>query len=248
MAKLYKSKNKLKTKKYKYIFLCSTIIVFAAVFWIFAGIHFFKNGIINYVYIIISCAATLSAVFITLYSKKQISIINSGLSGEKSAKKLVGYLPDNYRIITNAEIEYKGRTSETDMIIVGRNGIFIIEVKNHNGKISGSADSQKWTQHKTGKGGGEYAKQFYNPIKQVSTHIYRLSNFLRKNGINIWIHAIVYFSNPDAEVFAENPSEEIPVITASHGGLKKLSQYIVNSRSEHNLSQNDINKIVKIIK
>lgn len=248
MAKLYKGSNALRNKKYKYIILSAVMILLSAAIWSITAVYFYKNGILNFTYILCSSLTTGFAAVITHISKRQIKIIHSGITGEKAAKQLVRCLSDDYRIITNARITYNGKTSETDMIVVGTNGVFIIEVKNHNQKITGNAQSHNWTQFKTGRGGGKYSKQFYNPIKQVSTHIYRLANILRKSGFNIWVQGIVYFSNPTAQVSVENMPEDIPIITANRGGLKKLAEYITAFNSGKTLSAKDINEMVKIIK
>lgn len=247
MAKLYKGSNSLRNQKMKYILFSLAMILLSAVLWSATAVYFYKNSVLHFAYITGSFVITVITAVIIPISKKQIKIINSGMAGEKAAKQLVRYLPGEYRIITNAKLTYNGKTSETDMIVIGRSGVFIIEVKNHNQRIMGNAQSQNWTHFKTGRGGGKYSKQFYNPVKQVSTHIYRLANILRQSGFGVWVQGIVYFSNPTAQVSVENLSGDIPIITANRGGLKKLAEYITGFSGKP-LSEKEINKIVKIIK
>jgi len=104
---------------------------------------------------------------------------NPGAYGEELVFKI---LIDNnikgYKIILrNLYIPYNKRTSEIDILLIHETGIYVIESKNYSGWIFGSAEQQQWTQmlNKNTK------NRFYNPIKQNTTHITALSQFLHIN-------------------------------------------------------------------
>ena len=104
---------------------------------------------------------------------------NKGAYGEYlteyifNSKNLTGY----NKTLHNIYIQYRGRTAEIDVLLIHETGIYVIESKNYSGWIFGSAKQQQWTQmlNKNTK------NRFYNPIKQNTTHITALSQFLHIN-------------------------------------------------------------------
>ncbi|NGY88025.1 NERD domain-containing protein [Bacillus megaterium] len=98
-----------------------------------------------------------------------------------------------------------------------------MEVKNHTGVITGKPDDKRWVQFKETKLGGKYANPFYNPTKQVKTHVYRLSGVLKEVGYSYWIQGMVYFVNPLVEVKAY--SNQIPVLTLNKSFKSFLDEY-----------------------
>lgn len=176
-------------------------------------------------------------------NKTEREIIAAGKQGEERTAYLLHSLPDNYILIRNAVINYEGRKSEIDNIVVGNTGVFIIETKNQKGYIVGDCQERDWTQHKVGRGGTPYCKDFYNPTKQVATHIYRLKGIFKQNKIRVFINGAVYFSNPENKIYIENPREDIPVF--NYYNQDELLNYIL-SRKEI-LTDEQVEYIVKII-
>ena len=62
--------------------------------------------------------------------------------------------------------------------------------QNINGDIVGSDDDNHITIHKIGQKRWRVSKYIYNPIKQVSTHVYRTSGYLREQGIDVWVQGM----------------------------------------------------------
>lgn len=120
-----------------------------------------------------------------------------GEIGEQKALDIFRQLDNSYTIFHNINIQYDGKTSQLDNILICKYGIFIIEIKNMNGHIFGSCDDYELTQEKISHSKEKYESTFYNPIKQVNTHIYRLSNYLRLHGIRYYINGMVFFVNED---------------------------------------------------
>lgn len=172
------------------------------------------------------------------------NILISGITGENVASETLASLPDNYTIFQNAIIPYDGKTSEIDNIVVGRSGIFIVEIKNHTGNIIGDLEDTYWTQHKIGRGGTPYTKEMYNPTKQVGTHIYRLANYLRQNGIDTYVEGMVYFVNPSCVVRISGNSM-ISVYSNSDCGENRLCSHIMHG--SHSLDSKSIDHICKLI-
>ena len=87
-----------------------------------------------------------------------------GNRGEKMAGSfLEKYLPDDYKIIQNKTITYGKLTREIDNIIVGKTGVFIVEVKNMKGEITGDYEDKKWKKIKTDDYSIEHEKEIDNP-------------------------------------------------------------------------------------
>jgi hypothetical protein len=85
--------------------------------------------------------------------------------------------------------------------------------------------SKNWGQHKVGRKGGKYSKSFYSPVKQVNTHVYRLSSYLKQQGAGGWVQGMVFFSNPQAEINVI--SQSTPVFDYQNGKNQMVS-YIMD--------------------
>ena len=180
---------------------------------------------------------------IIMSTQSSISIKGQGVLGEERAlSQLAEGLDDSYTIIQNAVITLDGKSSEIDLIVVGLNGVFAIETKNRNGLIEGGYDRERWLQHKVGRRGGEYSAEFYSPVKQVGTHVFRLAGFLKQNGIRFYIMGAVYFSNPEARVRLSGEADKIPVFSSQ----SDLILYIKTNNASLPLETKQ--KIINLIK
>ena len=103
-------------------------------------------------------------------------------------------------LLTNIEITIDGKTTEIDNIIINKNGIFIIEVKNYSGQLSGEVDDYEWSKTKVTEIGNQYQKVVKNPIKQVKRQEYFLSRLLKQHGIWIWIRGYVFFVEENSPI------------------------------------------------
>ena len=178
---------------------------------------------------------------------KKANVLSSGLEGENKANSIFEKLSDDYYVLSDLNVKVDNKTSQIDNIVVGSNGIFVIETKNLNGLIEGNEDDKEIVQHKVGIKGGRYSKTFYNPIKQVSTHVYRVSDMLKRYNLNKWVQGAVYFTNKNCVV--DINSTRIPVFSAGEDGDKEILNYILNyDRSNVTITQEEKIKIVGILK
>lgn len=101
-----------------------------------------------------------------------------GMSGERTlfltlTNKL--HIPEK-QILRNVYIPNgKGGTSEIDLLIVSKKGIFVFECKNYGGRIYGDMKRKKWIQYM-----GKKKNYFYNPFLQNHTHCKNLEKYLSK--------------------------------------------------------------------
>lgn len=189
----------------------------------------------------------LIALVVYNINDKKARVLSSGLEGENKANSIFEKLSDDYYVLSDLNVKVGNKTSQIDNIVVGSNGIFVIETKNLNGLIEGNEDDKEIVQHKVGIKGGNYSKKFYNPIKQVSTHVYRVSEVLKRYNLNKWVQGAVYFTNKNCIV--DINSTRMPVFSAEEEGDKEIINYIVNyDRSNSSITQEDKIKIVSILK
>lgn len=85
-----------------------------------------------------------------------------------------------------------GQSCQIDHVFICSNGIWVIETKNYSGLICGDETSNEWTQVLAG---GHEKHKFYNPIKQNTVHVYKLSGILNARGIING--AVVFLSRAD---------------------------------------------------
>ena len=244
MADLIKKNEKPQKPNNGLITAAVIIFVIAAFF----GIAFFATG---------SAAALLvSMLLLFVGTVLLVARISGGSYYEKTPGKLYGdmgerkagfilekYLPDGYTVIQNAKVTYEGHTSEIDNIVVGKTGVFIVEVKNVKGEITGDYEWHNWLQDKIDKYDIEHKREFYSPVKQVRTHIYRLANYLRDNKIFTHINGAVYFANPLCRVIVEGDDNDIPVFT--YRSTQALLNCIMSGNAD--LSEKTVNKIVYLL-
>ena len=245
-------KMDLRTKAKLLLFLLAALVCVTAVFAILAvpeAIDWYKvmtgkksmrgfNGfnLILYLGVISAIARALKYIY------PKYKIYQSGISGENRASHELDKLRDSYEVLSNVKLDFDGERAEFDFIVIGTNGVFIVENKNYNGTIEGHADSDKWVQKKVGQGGTPYSNTIYNPIFQLKREIYILANYLKANGINVYVTGFVYFSNYYANLKITGDSEYIASVQQ-----KDLCDKIRNYRGRNTLDRNLINKIVKLL-
>lgn len=164
----------------------------------------------------------------------------AGAAGEDFTLKLLSSLPDSYTILNQIYVpNSKSKTGyvELDFVVVGPNGVFVIEVKNNNSKIVGNENDKDWIVRKVGRGGTPYTSSMRNPIKQLKSQIWSLGNFMKDQGQKAWIEGIVFLSNQDSE-FEFNGDPSVPVLHKTG-----LTDYILDYRPRRFIENQD--KIVQ---
>lgn len=124
-----------------------------------------------------------------------IEILKFGLEGEKESLDLLSKLPKSYKVLSDVHLVDGKKSSQIDFVIIGSNGLFIMESKHIIGEIKGREDDTYIQKIKTSRSGDKYYKRMYNPIKQISGHKKGMDIFLRKNGFYQKAFPVLYFSN-----------------------------------------------------
>lgn len=191
-------------------------------------------------------SSIVCVICIILMSKnwKNMEILKSGLAGEEVTAEIISSLPDSFYAFQNVKVTYEDKTSELDMIVVGPTGVFVIETKNMTGTIIGDYESQEWV-HKKQVNGRTTSKNFYSPVKQVGTHVYRLANYLRSNGWPVHVASLVFFANQDADVQVSGKPTQTLVIEKRMFGRELL--YGCIAEGDYVFSDEMVNQICGLI-
>ena len=120
---------------------------------------------------------------------------NKGIIGESIVADYLNQLPKHYFIFN--EVKFPGSYGNLDHIIIGPNGIFVIETKNYKGFYI--VKDKEWF-YKSSK----YTKKARSqPGKQVLRNAMSLRNFLVDNNVHmdgLWIDSIVTLLNNNFKI------------------------------------------------
>jgi hypothetical protein len=147
-----------------------------------------------------------------------------GMAGEKQVARILNTLdPNEYILINDLYLPKEdGKTTQIDHILIGPQGIFVIETKNYKGWITGSEHKQTWTQTNYKR-----KDKFYNPIWQNSGHIKALQTAIGDSLHDVPIYSIIVFGR-QAELKFNQPFKNATVIN-SH-------QLLSHIKSEESIS------------
>ncbi len=161
----------------------------------------------------------------------------AGRQGEKYATdEIKKCLDSDDCLLTNVCLEYNGKPAELDNLVINRSGVYIIEVKTYRGRLFGNADDYKWEKYKVTEAGNVYEERVKNPIKQVKRQVYVLANYLRSNGIRVWVSGYAYF------VYNNCPVENDAVLESLDDIYNAL-----HPEGQSRLSSADIKKIKNLL-
>lgn len=192
----------------------------------------------------ISLILLLPLLFIKKERTKML-LLKHGIEGEIATTKALKRLPKSYYVCPDVVITNGSSKAQMDHVVVGPNGVFVVETKNHLGVIKGDDSDHAILQKKKTASGAKYARRFYSPMRQVQTHARVLNRLIKETGYDITVQGIVYFSNPKTKVRVY--SEEIPIFSARRGGRRRMLRFIKRCRSSNRISVKDCKIIAQFI-
>ena len=111
--------------------------------------------------------------------------LKRGEEGEQLVSNELDRDPSFHRLINNLVLLGDNNVShQIDHILIRENGIFVIETKNHYGKITGLEDDSYWKKTFFVKGKIK-TETFHNPLKQNQSHIRIIKRVIGKDGRTI---------------------------------------------------------------
>ena len=161
----------------------------------------------------------------------------AGRRGEEIASNVIRkVLRDGGCLFTNVEISYEDKRTELDNVVVNKYGVFIIEVKNYNGRLVGSEDDYEWQRYHTTDAGNTYVKTVKNPIKQVKRQIYILARFLDYYGEKVWVSGYAILLQGNSPVDSE-------YILSSLGDIDRA----IHTRGRNRLDLRTVEAVAKLL-
>ncbi len=177
------------------------------------------------------------AYILGVYSYRSYLIWWSGSRGEIQLNEVLRGLDDSYLMI-NGVVLAQNR-GDLDYVVVGPNGIFVIEGKNYGGHISCVGDS--WSKVRFTGSGGQRQVFIGSPSNQVKRNAKVLKDFLLEHQFevfsdgapHIWVHAILVFTNQRASLELESPTVDVVEID-------DLCSHIMSLTSEFTLTPEQV--------
>lgn len=161
----------------------------------------------------------------------------AGRCGEEIASNVIRkVLRDGDFLFTNVEISFEDKRTELDNVVVNKYGVFIIEVKNYNGRLVGSEDDYEWQKYHTTDAGNTYVKTVKNPIKQVKRQIYILARFLDYYGEKVWVSGYAILLQGNSPVDSE-------YILSSLGDIDKA----IHTRGRNRLDLRTVEAVAELL-
>ena len=179
-------------------------------------------------------------IAISIYLFTKHSHYKSGQSGEKLVTDTLQDLPDTYYLVN--DVNLPNSYGNIDHVVLGSNGIFMIETKNFEGEIRCNGDM--WYQYKdTWKIPEEY--EIKSPSKQVKRNAVKLKQFIEsknifKKPLRLWIEGMIIFTHHNVSLNLYNPT--VPALK-----IDELNNYILNRKSRLVFSQDELRKIGGIL-
>lgn len=175
-----------------------------------------------------------------LEAEKKEQIIAAGKRGEEEVEYALKWIDNSYHVLHGKdgkiEIENKdfiNESQEIDHIVVGPEGIILIETKAYSGDIYIDKNGN-WYRVKNDEKTG-----MKNPIQQVRRHEKLIRSFVPQN---IPIQSYICIANSKATITGSQNSS-VPIIKSD-----LLVEKIENSGKDSILSQDEIQKLIDLIR
>jgi len=186
-------------------------------------------GIIGFIWLIngflLAILSVFAGIIILIYGICEGYSWKKGLEGEKIVNDELEKLPEGYFIFY--DVKLPGDTGNIDHVVIGSNGIFVVETKSYEGEYLIKGD--EWYLKEGSILNPKWKKVTRRPGKQAKANALALRNFLIKNigTKRPWVHAIVALVGQrplkiKTEYYTILQPQEIPeFITNKKGRLTK---------------------------
>jgi hypothetical protein len=209
-----------------------SVLIFAAVFslLIYRILSTLQVGILKEAGLVLLLAPLIAFYF---YLRKY-HIYSGGWEGEKQVTKLLtSTLSDDYYLLNDLYLRDAG--GDIDHVVLGPNGVFVLETKNWSGNISCNGDEWQRAGRRNFSGSpSRQVKRNAAKIKQI------IDNSPNLRPLGLWVEGIVVFTNNHATFHVNNSA--VPILK-----LSQLPNHITAHRSPRSLSREQLEAIGKEI-
>ena len=186
------------------------------------------------IFVVVGFLVSLVPLIAFYYFLRKYRIYRGGWEGEKRVIKLLSSkLSDDYILLN--DLYLRGGGGDIDHVVLGPNGIFVLETKNWNGNISCNGDLWQRAGKQNFKG---------SPSRQVKRNASTIKHIIDSaqafRSLNIFVEGIVVFTNNHATLHINNPT--VAVVK-----LQELPNHITTYRRSNNYSRQQLEEIAKEI-
>lgn len=171
--------------------------------------------------------------------------LQAGLRGQQHMTEILALLDDDYYLLNNLKLP--GRADDIDHIVVGPNGIFALETKNHRGRIFWRDGA--WYYSKISQAGHPQPEE---PIRDPTQQLKRNIDYLRScvnytdpalsRQTRLWIEGAVVFTHPTVTLDLPQTVREslpFPVLRA-----RELPTHVLDHVPRRTHSRAEVRQIV----
>jgi len=210
--------------------LCILLLFFILFVLAYRVLTTWQFSLVEYFALLVS----LAPVIAFYYYLRKYRIYSGGWQGEKQVIKLLNSkLNDDYYLIN--DLYLRNGDGDIDHVVLGPNGVFVLETKNWSGNITCNGDL--WQR-------GDKRPLDSSPSRQLKRNIARVKQVLDGSPslrpLGIWVEGIVVFTNKHAILHINNPA--VPILK-----LPQLANYIVAHKSSNSYSRQQLEAIGKEI-
>jgi hypothetical protein len=161
---------------------------------------------------------------------RKYHIYNGGWQGEKQVAKLLSNtLSDDYYLLNDLYPRYGG--GDIDHIVLGPNGVFVLETKNWSGSISCNGD--EWQRAGKRNFSGSPSRQVKRNAAKIKQLIDSSPNLSQ---LGIWVEGIVVFTNKHSTLHVNNST--VPILK-----LTQLPSHLIAHRNSRIISTEQLEAI-----
>ncbi len=142
------------------------------------------------------------------------SDVLTGIEGEVKCLRELQRLPEEFVLFNQVQIPDpwlpNGRR-ELDFVVIGPDGLIIVEVKNIGGMIYIDPDQGHWRVARRGCGSSPNWHSMDSPLRQVSAQVNAVERWLLAQGIHAPVRSMICFARSDV-ILQNTNSSSVPVL------------------------------------
>ncbi len=156
--------------------------------------------------------------------------------GDSAEKKVIDFLKKSFpraSVMESVYLKTPTGLTELDILMICNRGLFVVEVKSHNGEIN--TEGKYWTQRWRDK-----IVRFHNPVHQNNVHRTALEAVFRKRQslASLPIYTVVVFTSSNV-TFTKNVKDVIK--------FSSLYSYVKRRKPDKRMTKEMIKKVEKFI-
>jgi hypothetical protein len=129
--------------------------------------------------------------------------LRAGLRGQELLAQILAPLDDRYNLLNNLSLP--GWSDDVDHVLVGPNGVFVLETKHHRGRIF--CRDGAWLQQKVSRGGHLQPEEpMRDPVRQLKRNVDYLRACIRTTDpslarrTGLWMEGAAVFTHPGVTI------------------------------------------------